>query len=167
MENRVEIWKDIEGYEGLYQISNMGRVKSLAKQTLCGHRKEQTIFRNEKFLSLRCNKKGYLQVGLSKNGIRKQFTVHRLVAQTFIPNPNNLPQVNHKDENKTNNCIENLEWCTAEYNCNYGNHKSNISNALKGHIVKKETRDKISFANSGEKNGMSSEKRLSRMKNTA
>lgn len=109
-----EIWKDIEGYEGLYQVSNLGRVKSLPR------------FRNNQFNGSEIIMKphfinGYLNIMLVKDGIKKRFFVHRLVACAFIPNPYNLPFVNHKDENKENNCVDNLEWCTAKYNSNYGN----------------------------------------------
>jgi hypothetical protein len=100
-----EIWKDISGYEGLYQISNYGKVKSFKKEKNFGH-----------LLSFSINHKGYYQIVLTKNKKPKNWLVHRLVALVFIPNPNNLPQVNHKDTNKTNNCVENLEWITNEDN---------------------------------------------------
>ena len=102
-----EIWKDIEGYEGLYQISNKGRVKSLK-------------WGKERILRPGINGSGYYFIGLYNDGVSKQFQLHRLVAQAFIPNPENKPQVNHLDENKKNNCIENLEWATAKENLNYG-----------------------------------------------
>lgn len=105
-----EIWKDIKGYEGLYQISNLGNVKSMNYN---GTGKERILIPGKQ-------PNGYLIVKLSKNGIIKNFLIHRLVGQTFIENPKNLPQVNHIDEDKTNNCVDNLEWCTAEYNNNYG-----------------------------------------------
>lgn len=100
-----EIWKDIEGYEGFYQVSNMGRVRGLRRNII---------------LKIKIARNGYERVHLYKNKGYKHFLIHRLVANAFIPNPNNLPQVNHKDENKTNNCVDNLEWCTQEYNYNYG-----------------------------------------------
>ena len=109
-ENSREIWKDIEGYEGLYQVSNLGRVKSL----------NYNRTKKEKILKPRSNKDGYLRVVLYKEGKSKQYLVHRLVAQAFIPNPDNKPQVNHKDDNKTNNKVENLEWVTSKENANYG-----------------------------------------------
>ena len=106
----TEIWENIEGYEGQYQISNYGRVKSFKNG------KEQIIKGN-------INQKGYCIVDLYKNKEKKHFQVHRLVAKAFIPNPNNYPIVNHKDENPSNNRVDNLEWCTPKYNSNYGNIK--------------------------------------------
>lgn len=103
----MEIWKDIKGYEGLYQVSNLGNIRSLYKRSK-GNIMNLPI------------KKGYYQIGLRKNGIRKYYQVHRLVAQAFIENKENLPQVNHIDENKLNNNVDNLEWCTVSYNNCYG-----------------------------------------------
>lgn len=100
-----EVWKDIPNYEKYYQVSNLGRIKSI---------------RNNKILSLRKDYRGYLDILLSVNGIKKRYKVHRLVGMAFIPNPDNLPQINHKDENKENNNVLNLEWCTNKYNMNYG-----------------------------------------------
>ena len=100
-----EIWKDIEGYEGLYQICTMGRVRSV---------------RNNVILKSKIERNGYERVILSTNNIPKGYFIHRLVANAFIPNPDNLPQVNHKDENKANNRVDNLEWCDGKYNINYG-----------------------------------------------
>ena len=101
-----EIWKDIEWHKGSYKVSNMGRVQSI---------------RRKKFKDTYLDKRGYVKVCLCYNYTQKIFSVHRLVAKAFIPNPNNYPQVNHKDENKQNNNVDNLEWCTNKYNCNYGN----------------------------------------------
>lgn len=102
-----EIWKDIIDFEGLYQISNYGRVKSLTNKS--NHNKE--IIMKQKI-----NNKGYMQLTLCKNSKQITKRVHRLVAEAFIPNPNNLPQVNHIDENKLNNNVNNLEWCNNSYN---------------------------------------------------
>lgn len=107
-----EEWRDIAGYEGLYKISSLGRVKSLNYYGKAG---------NEKIRRLRVNKFGYSDIVLSKNGVNRTYQVHRLVANAFIPNPNSLPQVNHIDEVKGNNSVSNLEWCDTSYNINYGN----------------------------------------------
>ena len=104
-----EIWKDIEGYEGLYQVSNMGRVKSL------NYRRTG----KEEILEGLKNTWGYLYVQLSKDGKVKQCRINRLVAQAFLPNPDNLPIINHKDEDKCNNHMDNLEWCSHSYNNTY------------------------------------------------
>ena len=102
-----EIWKDKKDYEGLYQVSNLSRVKSIK-------------FGKERILKPVTNSSGYLFVKLCKDGKVKAFTVHRLVAEAFIPNPDNLPCVNHKDECKSNNVVNNLEWCSYSYNINFG-----------------------------------------------
>lgn len=112
-----EIWRDIDGYIGLYQVSNYGRVKSLDNYDICNGYKR---FRKGKILKQTNHNQGYKSVNLYKDKKAKTYTVHRLVAQEFLPNPNNLPEVNHKDENKLNNCVENLEWCDKKYNMNYG-----------------------------------------------
>lgn len=115
-----EIWKDIKGYEGLYQISNLGRVKSLTHISTNNH------IMKGKILKYRKTKNGRIQIGLYKNGKQSQKYLSRLVAETFISNPNNLPEVNHKDENIENNCIDNLEWCDSKYNSNYGTRTKRI-----------------------------------------
>lgn len=108
----VEEWRDVVGYEGLYQVSSMGRVKSM-------YRYKKTL--RPQFAPF------YHSVILWKDGVPKKMRVHRLVAMAFIPNPNNYPYINHKDENKTNNCVDNLEWCTAKYNANYGTRSEKIT----------------------------------------
>lgn len=109
-----EIWKDIPNYENFYQASNYGRIKSVEKMVWNGY---QFWKREEKILKLTRDKKGYLNVGLSKNGKFKRCKVHRLIAKTFIPNLNNLPQINHINGIKTDNRVKNLEWCTNQENC--------------------------------------------------
>lgn len=134
-----EIFKDIEGFEGLYQISSMGRVKSLNYK---GTGKEKIMKPQKK-------KNGYYFIGLRKRGSKKYcYHIHRLVGLMFIPNPNNYPCINHKDEQKQNNHIENLEWCTHKYNCNYGTHNEKLSKALKGKKPTQEQIDKMSKAHS-------------------
>ena len=121
--------KDIKGYEGLYGVTEDGKVYS---------------YTSKKFLKRTLDIEGYEQVILYKNKHRKTYKVHRLVALAYIPNPNNFPQVNHRDENKTNNNVSNLEWCTAKYNSNYGTRTERIISKTKGkpkgkpsHLAKK------------------------------
>ena len=108
-----EIWKDKKDYEGHYQVSNWGRVKSIK-------------FGKERILKLTKDKDGYFFVNLYKNNKSKTFKVHRLVAEAFLPNTDNLPLINHKDEDKSNNIVSNLEWCDRKYNCNYGTRNKRI-----------------------------------------
>lgn len=114
-----EEWKDIKGYEGYYQVSNLGNVKSLDRLI---DNKKNTYIRQGNMIKQFYDNRGYMQVTICKNGLRKTYKTHRLVAEAFIENPYNLPEVNHKDENSLNNTYNNLEWCTAKYNCNYGSH---------------------------------------------
>ena len=118
-----EIWKDIKGYEKLYQVSNLGRVRSFPRK--------YANYGNEIKILKGLNNRGYLRVSLSKNGKCKMFSIHRLVAEAFIPNPNNYSCVNHKDENPSNNNVKNLEWCSINYNCNYGNRNKKIAEKQK------------------------------------
>lgn len=111
----VETFLSVPGYEGLYEISNLGNIKSL---------------RSGKLMKKTKNNDGYEAVSLTKNGKSRGYFVHRLVALTFIPNPDNLPEVNHKDECRDNNVVDNLEWCTKKYNRNYGTYRERMS-ALK------------------------------------
>jgi len=110
-----EIWKDIEGYEGLYQVSNLGRVRSLDRVDTNKHYRKGRVIA----YSMSSSGLGYRQVSLWRDGKRDNRLVHRLVASTFLDNHDNLPQVNHKDECKENNTVSNLEWCSARYNVMY------------------------------------------------
>lgn len=115
-----EIWKPVAGYEGLYEVSSEGNVRSLKSGRWRNRRK---------ILTPRKIDNGYHLVALCKDGAGKQMYVHRLVAQAFIPNPNNLETVNHKDEVKTNNNVSNLEWMTQKDNINYGSHNRRVAEA--------------------------------------
>lgn len=113
-----EIWKDIDGYEGFYQVSNLGRVRSLDRLvTGCGRKGLQKA--KGQIMKLQARKAGHLDVLLKKNGVEERCWVHRLVANAFIPNPTSLPIVNHIDSNPKNNEISNLEWCTQKHNVNH------------------------------------------------
>lgn len=112
MENKEE-WRAIKGYEGLYEVSNTGRVR--------------TIKKGNPYVLKMYDKFGYKDVILWKNNKMKNKRVHRLVAEAFIPNPNLYPIINHKDENRSNNNVENLEWCTYKYNSNYKNSRKRCS----------------------------------------
>ena len=132
----MEIRKDIEGYEGLYQVSNLGRVKRYYKNG------------KEKILKPGNSKDGYLLMYLYKEGKRRNYQVHRLVTKAFVPNLENKPEVNHKDEDKTNNKVENLEWMTRRENNNYGTRTSRTCKPIYGINVK--TNEKIEFPSTRE-----------------
>lgn len=127
----LEQWKDIQGYEGLYQVSNKGRVRSIDR--VIKHYPKD-YFQKGRVLKSALSKNGYPMVILVNHNERKTRNVHRLVAETFIVNPNNFPEVNHKDEDKTNNSVENLEWCTRKYNANYGTRNMRIRKTRKGGV---------------------------------
>lgn len=142
-----EVWKDIKGYEGLYQVSNLGRVKSLDRKVK--NRNSYSIRKGRIIkLKLKVRKAKYnredVYVVLSSESLQKKFSVARLVSIAFLPNPENLPQVNHKDENTKNNFVyvsddgtvdpdkSNLEWCSCGYNINYGTRNNRVSVSMKG-----------------------------------
>lgn len=121
-----EIWKDIQGLEGYYQVSNLGRVRSLKRLSSKIKR-----FYGGNILIPQKTRKGYLQVCFSKYGAWVLTArVHRLVAEAFLPNPDNLQEVNHKDEDKTNNRVDNLEWCNSMYNHLYGTRLKRVAEKL-------------------------------------
>lgn len=141
-----EIWKDVIGYEGLYQVSNLGRVKSLPKFH-CTSKNYSSLgyYSKEKILKPIIGVQGYLYVNLYKEKRHNFKRIHQLVAQAFISNHENLPFVNHKDENVANNNVDNLEWCTNKYNLNYGtaqerraktHNKSILQFDLEGNFIK-------------------------------
>lgn len=133
-----EEWRDIKGYEGLYQVSNLGQVRSLDKIDRWGR------FRKSRIIRSRFNNSGYRVINLSKSGTQKTYLVHRLVAESFIPNPENKPEVNHIDEDKLNNAVSNLNWMTNKENCNYGTRNDRSStNRNQKEIAKKVDYKKI------------------------
>ena len=142
--NGSEVWRDVTGYEGLYKVSNKGNVFSVVRKDSMGR---ECGGRTLKQLR---DKVGYLRVTLYKNDARKHKFIHRLVLEAFVPNPNNYPEVNHRDEDKANNCVENLEWCTSKYNNNHGTRieKSARTNSKKIRAVNVETGEVLTF-NSG------------------
>lgn len=131
----TEIWKDIEGYEGIYQVSNLGRVRSLDRIII--YSSGQVVPFKGKVLSNIKNQLGYHKVNLRVNGGIKTVCVHRLVAKAFIPNPDNLPFINHKDENPSNNRVDNLEWCTPKYNNSYGTRLQRLSKTKTNGVTSK------------------------------
>jgi len=133
MNLKNEIWKDIKNFEGLYQVSNLGRVRSLNK--FVRHSNHFMKLKGS-ILKLQTDcQTHYKKIRLCKEGKYTHYAIHRLVAQTFIPNPDNLPQVNHKDENKSNNCVDNLEWCDSNYNNNYGTKNRRVALKLSKPIL--------------------------------
>lgn len=137
--------KMLNGYKGLYMVSNTGKIKALPKF----HKTNKDYssigyMQKEKILSVYYDKKsGYGRIGLTKNGKTNRKYIHRLVAEAFIPNPENKSEVNHIDENKENNNIENLEWCDRKYNNNYGNRNKYVSKKLSKSIIQKDLNNNI------------------------
>ena len=136
MSKKDEIWKDIPNYP--YQVSNLGRVKSLSFYDTNGHLHTERLIKPQKVGS------GYLKVVLKKNGIGKPFYIHRLVGMMFVNGYKDGLQINHKDEDKTNNFVENLEWCTNEYNLKYGTARKRQAKSIKGKKHTEEHNAKIS-----------------------
>lgn len=136
-----EVWRDVVGYEGFYLVSNYGRVRSVDR--MVGYKKKGLRIERGVEMTIHYDQDGYPRISLCRHGGKRMFHVHRLVAIAFIPNPNNLPMINHKDENKTNNFVyvnpdgsvdeskSNLEWCDVTYNNRYGNRLQIMSNILK------------------------------------
>ena len=139
--------KPVKDYEGYYEVDQFGRVYSVDRVISVndnGRQYEKPL--KAKQMKQSVHTKGYKTVSLTKNGKTKTIFVHRIVAEAFISNENNLPMVNHKDEDKTNNFIENLEWCTVQYNNTYGNAQKKKSQKLKGVSLSEEHKNKISMS---------------------
>lgn len=123
-----EEWRPCVGFEDFYEVSNIGRVRSIAFYSA----KYKKVFKrkNPNLRTLDTTNEGYKRVLLSLYGVHHHWAVHRLVASAFIPNPDKLPFINHKDENPSNNIVDNLEWCTGKYNSNYGTLPKRISERM-------------------------------------
>lgn len=138
-----EIWKDIYyynipteewiDYRGLYQISNLGRVKSVERYEI--RKNGAPLFVAETIRRVSYDGNNYPQVVLYKDGLRQSIKIHRLVANMFIPNPEGYTEVNHKDENKSNNCVDNLEWCDTQYNVNWGTGQKRRAETVRKDII--------------------------------
>ena len=141
-----EEWRDVVGYEGLYQVSNLGRVKSLSRRIVYKDGREYNypskVMKNQKVST------GYRSVTLYRVNGKKQYYVHRLVAETFIPNPNNLIDVNHKDGCKTNNILSNLEWCSRSDNQKHA-YKNGLNWVHMDEAIKERSRPVIQFTPDG------------------
>lgn len=138
----IEEWKPIKDYETLYEVSNTGKVRSLSRKVIVKNKYGAISTRMTKAKELKPQMRGeYYMVWLCKNGKSKQYNIHRLVGETFLKNPNNLRDINHKDENKLNNNVSNLEFCTHKYNMNYGNRNKIIS--IKASKPRKKKIDKL------------------------
>ena len=120
-----EVWKPVIGWEGFYEVSNMGNVKSLGNG-----KSNNKNYSKERILKAKKERNGYLFVALYKEGKSKQCYIHRLVGEAFLENPQDLPQINHIDQNKENNIVSNLEFCSAEYNINYGDRTERVAEKL-------------------------------------
>ena len=138
-----EEWRPIAGWEGSYDVSNFGRVRSLDNyRRVCDvNGGEHIRFVKGAIRKLQLLPNGYVSVILKDGGRKKRFNVHRLVAKAFLPNPNNLPEVNHKDENKLNNYADNLEWCDHTYNVNYGTCRERMRKTKSKHQIEQLTLD--------------------------
>lgn len=143
----MEKWKtiDIPEFQGNYEVSTLGRIRTIPHE--CCDKLGRKRWVAECIKATRLNPKGYKMINVRYNRKHYTFKVHRIVAQTFIPNPNNLPEVNHKDEDKQNNSVDNLEWCTHQYNSAYGTRGERVGAKLKiiqkGRKLSEETRKKI------------------------
>lgn len=148
---KEEIWKDINNYEGLYQVSSFGRVKSLPRTLSDGRKWKEHILQQE-------TNHGYKRVTLANNNFNKTYRVHVLVAEAFLPDKFNFKHmldentsiinledlvINHKDENKSNNHVDNLEWCTPKYNSNYGDCKYKIAKQLSKPVIQYDINFKV------------------------
>lgn len=141
METRTEEWRAVAGYEGLYEVSNLGRVRSLDRVVI--NKLGQRRHIKGQIIKVIPKENGYLHINVWENRKPIHKYVHRLVAEAFIPNPNNYPVVNHKDEDKTNNRVDNLEWCTQQYNITYNNVHNRSKATMKKRVQQLTLDDKL------------------------
>jgi hypothetical protein len=162
----MEIFKDIKGYEGMYQISNLGNVKSLSRPR---SETQKNMITKDRILKSSISNRGYKRVILVKDKIKKSLLVHRLIAIAFIPNPENKKDINHKDSDRLNNNIDNLEWCTPKENTAHmiDNGRMNWSNAARGekHGISKLTEDQVREIKTHLRDGNISQRQLARKYN--
>ena len=144
----MEEWKDVVGFEGYYQISNLGNIRGLDRKVKSSRSKSGFRTVKSRKIKTHIDKYGYVSVRLRKEGKTKAFTIHRLVALAFIPNPNNFPSINHIDENKLNNNVQNLEWCTVRYNNLYNGRQNRIN--LKQQLNNKNSKPVQQYSLNGE-----------------
>jgi hypothetical protein len=136
-----EVWKPIKGYEGIYEVSSLGRFKSLERDVASTfYGRPRTLHLKEKILKQQQNHRGYMTIRIGTGANKVSLYMHRVVAEAFIPNPHNLPAINHKNEQPNDNRVENLEWCDHAYNNAYGNHGYKIAQA-RGYPVRQMTKD--------------------------
>lgn len=142
--------KAVKGYEGYYEVDMYGNVYSVERTVRVndnGREYDKPV--KERKMKQSNHSKGYKIVSLTKDGVMKSYYVHRIVAEAYIDNPYNLPFINHKDEDKTNNFVGNLEWCTEQYNSTYGNARKKHADALRGRPLSEEHKEKIRQGNIG------------------
>lgn len=146
----IEEWRPIVGYEGRYEVSNIGRVKSLGRYIIGNG--GTLYWHSERIMKPQKNHKGYLNVPLSKDGVYRTCTIHRLVAMAFIQNPNNYPEINHINEDKADNRVDNLEWCTAKHNNNWGTRRQRVieSNSIPLVAIRFSTGERLYFKSKAE-----------------
>lgn len=145
-----EEWKPIKGYEGIYEVSNLGAIRSVDRLTRSNRYKDVRYTKQGRLLHPYTNKRGYKRATLIRNNEREKKLVHRIVAETFIPNPDNKQQVNHIDGNKENNSVENLEWCSNIENIHHAFNTGLFDNKIDGMKKKVERNDGEVFDSIGE-----------------
>lgn len=140
------VWKPVVGYEGIYEVNELGQIKSLSREKYCGHEGSNPQITKEKLLKERICRMGYPIVRLSKDGIAKNVRVHRILAQAFIENPENKPNVNHIDNNPLNKSLDNLEWCTQKENMQHASKQGRFPAKTDKSLYRKNTKINMDIA---------------------